>query len=119
VRGPSQKVLQNQKGFTIIELMVVLSILGILVSIAVASYNISLSRAKDVACRYNLRAIEDALVLYRNVNNRNPDSLDDLAPNYIKGGAELECPEIKQPYLYDRTDGVAKCSVPGHNAGSD
>ena len=118
--APIPRIPRNQKGFTVIEMMVVLSIIAILVSVAVASYNISLSEAKEVACRYNLRAVNDAIVLYRNTDNQGyPELLDDLAPNYIKDGATFECPVTKESYLYDADEGTVRCSIPEHNLGSD
>ncbi|MDI6690036.1 MAG: type II secretion system protein [Actinomycetota bacterium] len=110
-----KKLLGNQKGFTIIELMVVMTILAILVTIAIASYNFLLAKANEATCRYNLRAIRNAIVLYKNLNDQNnPDSLDDLVPEYIKSGFEFKCPATKQEYLYDPIAGEVQCSTSGH-----
>ena len=52
--------LKNKKGFTLVELMIVVVILGILVAIAVPIYNINVRRAKEKACRSNMKIIQKA-----------------------------------------------------------
>ena len=53
---------QDQKGFTLVELMVVVVILGILVAIAVPLYNAQTEKAKTTTCQANQRIIESAIV---------------------------------------------------------
>lgn len=56
--------MQNQKGFTLVELMVVVVILGILVAIAVPVYNSTQLKAKVNAHNANVRTIESAATMY-------------------------------------------------------
>ena len=56
--------MQNQKGFTLVELMVVVVILGILVAIAVPVYNNITTTAKEKADNANIRTLEGAINLY-------------------------------------------------------
>lgn len=53
---------QNQKGFTLVELMVVVVILGILVAIAVPLYNAQTEKAKKATCFANQRMIDLSLI---------------------------------------------------------
>jgi len=50
------------RGFTLIELMVVILIIGVLVTIAIPVYNSTQEKAKETACRANIRMIKGAIV---------------------------------------------------------
>ena len=54
--------MQNQKGFTLVELMVVVVILGILVAIAVPVYNSVTEKAEASAIQANLRTLDGAIM---------------------------------------------------------
>ena len=54
----------NKKGFTLVELMVVVIIIGVLVAIAIPVYNNVSGTAKTNACQANLRTIDGAYQVY-------------------------------------------------------
>ena len=65
-------------GFTIIELMTVVSIVGILATLAVPSYQAALQRARETALRHDLFTIRDVLDQHRADQGKYPSSLQVL-----------------------------------------
>lgn len=55
----------NRKGFTLVELLMVVIIIGILVTLAVPSYYKSIERTKGSKAKASLRTITNAQVQYR------------------------------------------------------
>jgi type IV pilus assembly protein PilA len=99
----------NKKGFTLVELMVVVAIIGILVAIAVPIYNASQDRAKANACKANLRTINGAISMYQANNDGDyPDDIDELvSENYLQ--STPTCPEDGDDYTIDEDDHIAVC----------
>lgn len=65
-------------GFTLIELMVVVTIILILASIAAVRYDNSVKRAKEAALHHDLSVMRDAIEQYTLDKEQAPQSLDDL-----------------------------------------
>ncbi|MDP9158790.1 MAG: type II secretion system GspH family protein [Acidobacteriota bacterium] len=73
------------RGFTLIELMVVISLILILVSVAVPAYNQSIVRARETVLRQNLFTLRSVISQYTLDKQKAPQSLDDLVQShYIK-----------------------------------
>ena len=76
---------KKSRGFTIIELMVVISIILILVSIAVPIYHQSILRAKEAVLRQDLFTMRSVIDQYTLDKGKAPQSLDDLVTaGYLK-----------------------------------
>jgi general secretion pathway protein G len=67
-----------RRGFTLIEILIVVSIIGILVSIAVPIYQKSLIRTKESVLRNNLFSIRTTLDEYTYDKQKAPQTLQDL-----------------------------------------
>lgn len=67
--------LKNRKGFTLVELMVVVVIIGILAGIAVPTYNNITEKAEQSAVEANLRTIDSAIMMYRAEKAELPDDV--------------------------------------------
>jgi general secretion pathway protein G len=68
----------NRAGFTLIELMIVMTIVGILAAIAVPNYQWALIRAREAVLQENLYGIRSAIDQYFADQGSYPDKLDDL-----------------------------------------
>jgi prepilin-type N-terminal cleavage/methylation domain-containing protein len=114
---------KNQKGFTLVELMVVVVIIGILVAIAVPLYNNVTANARKNSCFANQRTIEGALAMYASENGDYPDNINKLEGEYLQ--AIPVCPD-GGTYNFDGTgegdDATVNrakvvCSEHGHYTG--
>ncbi len=74
---------RNKKGFTLIELVVVIAILGILAALAIPRLSGSTQKAKETTNEANIRTIQSAISLYEAENGDKPTSIDDLIPKYL------------------------------------
>lgn len=68
----------DARGFTLLELMIVISILVILAMIAVAQYNKTVLAAKEATLRENLYQMNKMIDQYGADKGKLPQSLDDL-----------------------------------------
>lgn len=68
----------SRAGFTLIELIVVMSIIAMLVTLALPKYIGSVQKSKDAVLRENLVLMRDALDKYYGDNGKYPDALNDL-----------------------------------------
>lgn len=68
----------SQWGFTLLELMVVLSIMGILLSIAQPSLKSSIIRAREAVLREDLFQLREAIDQYYADNDKYPSAIQDL-----------------------------------------
>jgi len=67
-----------KKGFTLVEIIIVLTLIGILVAIVVPIYRSSVVRAREAVLKENLFQIRDAISKYYTDKQKYPASLDDL-----------------------------------------
>ncbi len=67
-----------EAGFTLIELMIVITIILILIGIAAGRYDKSVLRAKEAALKQNLQAMRQSIDNYTLDKQAAPQSLEDL-----------------------------------------
>lgn len=76
---------RKQAGFTLIELMIVITIMAILISVAMPMYQQSLVRARESVLKQNLFTIRSVISQYTLDKQKSPQSLDDLVTaGYLK-----------------------------------
>ena len=69
----------KSRGFTLVELLVVLSIIALLLSLAAPRYFRHIDRSREAVLRENLATLRDALDQYHADKGRWPDTLEILA----------------------------------------
>jgi prepilin-type N-terminal cleavage/methylation domain-containing protein len=108
------KMFRKDEGFTLVELMVVVLIIGILVAIAIPVFNSAQDNAKKRACFSNQRVIEGAAQQWVaaqdnsaiiNDTNGNVVSGSTLVPSYIK--VQPVCKNSNS--AYSLTAGTTNC----------
>lgn len=88
---------RKSRGFTLIELMIVISIILILISLAAPIYTQSVRRAREAVLRQDLYTMREQIQNYTMDKLRAPQSLDDL----VSAGYMAKIPT--DPFT-DRTD---------------
>ena len=79
-----RKMLKKQEGFTLVELMVAVVILGILAGIGVQQYGRIQRDAKIAAHNANVRIITNAANMYIMMHDEAPASVEALAPEFLQ-----------------------------------
>lgn len=81
-----KKTLSNRKGFTLMELVVVIAIIAILAGIIVAAIMMARRQATNTGRQGNVRTVEAALESYANANNGNYPNVNSWQSLVAAGG---------------------------------
>ncbi len=124
------KKVGDKHGFTLIEVLIVVAIIGILASVILVSTNTAREKARDAKRTLDLKELRTALLLYYDANKRYPTNSEfakgvDGTPAGYKYLAPTYIPQVptdpltKASYKYiSVTDGTTKTSCLGYHVGA-
>jgi type II secretion system protein G len=119
------KKMRNQRGFTLIELMIVVAIIGILTAIAFPLYANIQARARVAKAQADARTLASAVVVYSAHTGQLPTGLDNLSVTVLDPQTQSKAGPFVSPipvppngwdtsYGYvDNGDGTFKISAAG------
>src|ERR1019366_6411178 len=82
---PMRRCRKREAAFTLLELIVVMTIIGILATLAVPSFKSALKSAREAVLKEDLQVMRSAIDSYTMDKQKAPQSLDDLVQDgYLK-----------------------------------
>ena len=109
------KKMLRRKGFTLVEIMIVVAIIGLLAAIAIPNFIKAREKAEKQACIANLKQIQGAIQVWaldNNSGNTAPTKAQ-LVSDYIKSWPKCKGKDYVIPATVD-TDPVCPGPVEGH-----
>ncbi len=104
-----------KSGFTLVEIMIVVAIIGLLAAIAIPSFVKARETARKNSCINNLRLIDHAKEQWALAESKNngDDVVDAEINTYIRGGTRPVCPSAGT-YTFGVVGAPPTCTVTGH-----
>ena len=108
--------MSRKMGFTLVEIMIVVAIIGLLAAIAIPSFMKARTTSQKNACIENLRQIEGGKEQWAMAANKKTgdDIVTTAVAGYLKGGVLPMCP-ASGTYTYNPISTDAACSVTDHH----
>ncbi len=102
---------RTKRGFTLVELMVVMAIIALLLALALPRYFNHLETSRETILKQDLAVMRDAIDKYHGDRGRYPDSLDELvSARYLRS--------LPVDPITDRADTWQFVAPPGEEAGA-
>ena len=101
------RIRKQGAGFTLIELMIVMAIIGVLAVIAVPSYISALKHAREAVLKEDLHVLRAAIDSYTMDKQKAPQALDDLITDgYLKVIPEDPMTHSKDTWVTETSDAM-------------
>ena len=82
--------MERRRGFTLIEIMVVIAVIGLLATVVIPVVGPALAKSRDAARKSELAAVTVALYAFHEQNNRMPFNFNPGAGAFCEGGGNYE-----------------------------
>ena len=110
--------LMNKKGFSLVELMIVVVIMGILIAVAIPLYGAITKNANNKTCAANIRNIKANAAAYKSSYDTNVISTAEIAGMFDDGNMP-KCPIDKTQEYKVKIDANGAAVVECPNVGTD
>jgi general secretion pathway protein G len=98
---------KQDAGFTLIELMIVMAIIGVLAVVAIPSFVGAIRQAREAVLKEDLHVLRSAIDSYTMDKQKAPQSLDDLIQDgYLKAIPEDPFTRTKDSWVTDTSDAM-------------
>jgi general secretion pathway protein G len=98
---------KHNAGFTLVELMIVMAIIGVLAVVAVPSYISALKHAREAVLKEDLHVLRSAIDSYTMDKQKAPQTLDDLIQDgYLKTIPEDPMTRTTTSWVTDTSDAM-------------
>jgi general secretion pathway protein G len=98
---------QHEDGFTLIELMIVMAIIGILATLAIPSFIAALRHAREAVLKEDLQTMRMAIDSYTMDKQKAPQALDDLVQDgYLRSVPEDPMTHNKDTWVPDTSEAM-------------
>ena len=101
------RIKKQDSGFTLVELMIVMAIIGVLAMVAVPSYISAIKHAREAVLKEDLHTLRAAIDSYTMDKQKAPQSLDDLIQDgYLKAVPDDPMTKSSTTWVTDSTDSM-------------
>jgi general secretion pathway protein G len=98
---------KNEAGFTLMELMIVMMIIGVLTTLAIPSFVGAIRNAKEAVLKEDLRVMRSAIDSYTMDKQKAPQSLEDLVQEgYLKVIPEDPMTKARDTWTTETSDAL-------------